>query len=112
MLFLQSPAAAGPPPKPPEQVAGNWAITRGTGAPVCALTLATTVFARRLRVDGEAGLRRHDRADRLTFTQWRMDRGELELVSARGITWRFEPIDNVTWRRLPESADQIMLVRQ
>ena len=44
VLFLQSPAAAGPPPKSPEEVAGNWAITRGTGAPACALTLATTVL--------------------------------------------------------------------
>ncbi len=36
VLFLQNPAAAGPPPKPPEQVAGDWAIMRGSGAPLCA----------------------------------------------------------------------------
>ena len=41
-----------------------------------------------------------------------MDRGELVLVPARGNPWRFEEIDNVSWRRLPESADPIMLVRQ
>ena len=29
VLFLQNAAAAGPPPKPPEQVAGDWAIMRG-----------------------------------------------------------------------------------
>ena len=34
VLFLQSAAAAGPPPKPPEQVAGDWAITRERRAAV------------------------------------------------------------------------------
>ena len=34
------------------------------------------------------------------------------LVPARGNPWRFEQVDNASWRRLPESADQIMLVRQ
>ena len=44
VLFLQNAAAAGPPPKPPEQVAGDWAIMRGSGAPLCRLTLATTAL--------------------------------------------------------------------
>src|SRR5664279_5145423 len=44
VLFLQNAAAAGPPPKPPEQVAGEWAIIRGSGAPLCALTLAPTAL--------------------------------------------------------------------
>jgi hypothetical protein len=34
------------------------------------------------------------------------------LVPARGNPWRFEEIDNTTWRRLPETADPITLVRQ
>jgi hypothetical protein len=110
VLFLQSPAAAGPPPKSPEEVAGNWAIARGSGAPVCALTLAATVlrdgFVLTVKPGCDAAIAR------IGFTQWRMDRGELELVSARGITWRFEVTDNATWHRLPESADQFMLVRQ
>ena len=48
----------------------------------------------------------------LNFTQWRIDRDELMLVPARGNPWRFEEVDNTTWRRVPESADQITLVRQ
>ena len=40
VLFLQNAAAAAPPQKPPEQVAGDWAIVRG-GKPLCQLTLAT-----------------------------------------------------------------------
>jgi hypothetical protein len=110
VLFLQNAAAAGPPPKPPEQVAGDWAVMRGSGAPLCQLTLAVTAlqdgFALTVKPGCDASVAR------LNFAQWRMDRGELVLVPARGNPWRFEEGDNGTWRRLPESADQIMLVRQ
>ena len=34
------------------------------------------------------------------------------LRSAGGQAWRFEEIENDTWRRLPETADQITLVRE
>lgn len=110
VLFLQSPAAAGPPPKSPEEVAGNWAITRGTGAPVCALTLANTAVRDAFVLTVKPGC--EPAIVRIGFTQWRMDRGELELVSPRGITWRFEPLENGSWHRLPESAVPTTLVRQ
>jgi hypothetical protein len=110
VLFLQNAAAAGPPPKLPEQVVGNWAVTRGSAAPLCALSLAANVlrdgFALTVRPGCDPAIAR------LNFTQWRLDRGELLLVPARGNPWRFEEVDNVSWRRLPESVDQIMLVRQ
>jgi hypothetical protein len=110
VLFLQNAAAAAAPPKPPEQVAGDWAIVRKSGAPVCLLTLAMTQagdgFAVTLKPGCEAAL------SRLNFAQWRIDRDELMLVPARGNPWRFEEVDNTTWRRVPESADQITLVRQ
>lgn len=109
VLFLQNAAAAGPPPKPPEQVAGDWAITRG-GAPICALTLATTAlrdgFALTVKPGCDAAIAR------LNFTQWQLDRGELVLTQARGNPWRFEELDSATWARVPETADRIMLVRQ
>ena len=110
VLFLQSPAAAGPPPKSPEQIAGSWAIKRGSGAPICALALTTTVLRDDFALTVKPGC--DPAITRIGFAQWRMDRGELELVSPRGITWRFEEVDNGAWRRLPETADQIMLVRQ
>jgi hypothetical protein len=111
VLFLQNAAAAaGPPPKLPEQVAGDWAIMRGPDKLLCSLTLVTTAlrddFALTVKPGCDATI------VRAGFTQWRMDRGELVLVSTRGISWRFEEIDNVSWRRVPESADPIMLVRQ
>jgi hypothetical protein len=43
---------------------------------------------------------------------WTIDRGELMLRSARGQTWRFEPMEDFKWRRVPETADPVILVRK
>lgn len=110
VLFLQNAAAAGAPPRPPEQLAGDWSIVRKAGAPVCSLTLAMTKasdgFAVAVKPGCEAAIAR------LNFAQWRIDRDQIMLVPSRGNPWRFEEVDNTTWRRVPESADQITLVRQ
>ncbi len=109
VLFLQNAAAAGPAPKPPEQVAGDWAVTRG-GAPICVLTLAATAARDGFALTVKPGCKAE--IVRLNFSLWRLDRGELVLTPPRGNPWRFEEIDNASWRRIPESADPIMLVRQ
>jgi len=110
VLFLQNAAAAGALQKPPEQVAGDWAITRGSGAPICALTLSADAakdgFALTVKPGCDAAIAR------LNFTQWRLDRDELMLVQARGNPWRFEEVDSVTWKRVPESVGPIFLKRQ
>jgi hypothetical protein len=110
VLFLQSPAAAGPPPKPPEQVAGDWAIVRGSGPPLCQLTLATTAAQDGLAITIKPGC--DPAIARLNLTRWRIDRDELMLVPARGNPLRFEEVDAKTWRRIPETADAILLVRR
>jgi hypothetical protein len=111
VLFLQNAAAAGgAPPKPPQEIAGDWKIMRGGSTVLCAVTLASTPLRDGFTLTVKPGCA--DSLARLGFAQWRLDRGELILVPARGNPWRFEELDNVTWRRLPESADQIMLVRQ
>ncbi|HTQ82659.1 MAG TPA: AprI/Inh family metalloprotease inhibitor [Pseudolabrys sp.] len=110
VLFLQSAADAGPPPKPPEQVAGNWAIMREGGKPLCQFTLAMTPAGDNLALTVQPGC--DPTIARLNFGQWQMDRGELMLYPARGNPWRFEVVDNVSWRRLPESATPYMLVKQ
>jgi Protease inhibitor Inh len=110
VLFLQNAAAAGAPPRPPEQLAGNWAIVRKAGPPACALTLAMTKASDGFTVAVKPGC--DPGLARLNFSQWRIDRDQLMLVPARGNPWRFEEVDNTTWRRVPESADQITLVRQ
>ena len=110
VLFLQKAGAAGPPPKLPEQIAGNWAIKRGPDKLLCSLTLANTPLRDDLALTVKPGC--DATIVRVGFTQWRMDRGELVLVSPRGISWRFEEVDSTSWRRLPETADPIVLVRQ
>ncbi len=111
VLFLQNAVtAAGPPPTPPEAVAGDWLLTRGPGAPLCAFTLAATPLR-----DGQALTVKPGCAAsiaQLNFTQWQLDNGQLVLVPARGTPWRFEEIDTTTWRRIPDSANPLMLVRQ
>jgi len=110
VLFLQNAAAAGAAPKPPDQVAGDWAITRRGGQPICTLALAAIAakdgFSLTVKPGCDAAIAR------LNFTQWRLDRDELMLMPARGNPWRFEGMEDGNWSRVPESADQIKLVRQ
>jgi hypothetical protein len=111
VLFLQNAvAAAGPPEKPPEDLAGDWLLTRGPGAPLCALTLASTAQGDGMAMTVKPGCAAS--IAQLNFTHWRLDKGELMLVTARGTPWRFEEIEGTGWRRVPESANPIILVRQ
>jgi hypothetical protein len=110
VLFLQSAAAAEPPPKPPEQVAGDWAIVRPNGAPLCQVTLTTTAAGDNLAMAVKLGCAAS--IAQLNFSQWRIDRGELMLIGERGNPWRFEVVDEASWRRLPESVNSFMLVKQ
>lgn len=111
VLFLQNAAAAAATPaaKAPQDVAGDWTITRA-GVAVCGLALAATgakdAFALTVKRGCDPSIAR------LNFAQWQLDRGELLLVPARGAAWRFVEGDGGAWQRVPESADQVMLVRQ
>ena len=107
--ILQSAASAAV--RTAEDMIGEWAIARGTGKPICTLTLANSpggadVLALKLKPGCDAMI------TRFNPTAWRMDQGELVLLSARGQSWRFEENDANTWQRLPESADPILMVRQ
>jgi hypothetical protein len=106
---LQSAAAA--TVRSAEDMVGDWAIARGTGKPICVLTLANSPSGG----DGLA-LKVKPACDafvaRFGPTSWRMNQGELVLLSARGQSWRFEENDANTWQRVPESPDPVLLVRQ
>jgi hypothetical protein len=110
VLFLQNAANAGSLPKPPDQIAGDWAVTRRGGPPICTLTLSANAvkdgFALSVKPGCDATIAK------LNFTQWKLDDDELLLVPARGAPWRFEDDDNSTWRRVPAGTEQIVLVRQ
>jgi hypothetical protein len=43
---------------------------------------------------------------------WQMDRGEVVLRSADGQSWRFEETEGGRWRRIPETANPILMVRK
>jgi len=45
---------------------------------------------------------------------WKMDRGQLVIVSGKGELWRFEETDATTptWHRVPEGRQPLSLVRQ
>ena len=106
---LQSAAAA--PVRSAEDVAGDWAVARGTGKPICMLTLANNpAGADGLTLKVKPGC--DALVTRFGPTSWRIDQGDLVLVSARGQTWRFEENDVNTWQRVPESSDPLLLVRQ
>ncbi len=108
---LQSAASA--PVHSAEDMIGDWAITRGTGKPICTLTLANNPVS---SPSGALSLRLKAGCDplitRFNPNAWRIDQGELVLLSQRGQSWQFVETDPDTWQRLPESADTILLVRQ
>ena len=114
---LQSAAAA--PVRSAEELVGDWAIARGTGKPICVLTLANNPAASDKNNPASAdnlSLKVKPGCDpfvaRFGPTFWRIDRGDLILLSARGQTWRFEEDDANTWLRVPETDDPVLLVRQ
>jgi hypothetical protein len=111
VLFLQTVASAGPPPRSTDQMTGEWTIVRGAGKPVCGLSLMNRAsgsdgFALRLKPGCDAAV------TRFGPTVWQMDRSELVLMSPRGETWRFEETDPKTWQRIPERAEPVLMVKQ
>lgn len=104
-------AAAATPVRSTDDMIGDWAIAHGSGKPICTLTLAHNAAG------GDALLLKvRPGCDALVTrfgpTAWRMDRGDLLLLSARGQSWRFEESDANTWQRVPETPDPVLLVRQ
>lgn len=111
IYLLQNLAAARALSKSTDQLIGDWTMVRGSGKSICGLTLTNTEttpenFAVFLK----------PRCDPLVAafapTMWRIERGELLMQSAKGEIWRFEADDNAQWRRIPDSADPLLLTRQ
>jgi hypothetical protein len=111
VFILQNLAAARALTRSTDQLIGDWSVVRGGGRTICAITLT----------NNDAGndsfqLFVKPRCDpafaNFAPTIWRIERGELLLISAKRETWRFEADDNAQWRRVPDSADPFLLVRQ
>ncbi len=111
VFILQNLAAARALNRSTDQMIGDWSVVRSGGKVICAITLTNTdagnenfqVFVKP-RCDPAFA--------NFAPTIWRIERGELLLVSAKRETWRFEADDNAQWRRVPDSADPFLLVRQ
>jgi hypothetical protein len=110
LYFLQHLAATGPVIRTADQMFGDWGVLRDSDKPICTITLSKATAKEGFTLQLKPG------CDAFVSTfnpsSWRLDSGELLLSSARGITWRFEEADAVTWHRVPESADSVLLVRQ
>ncbi|OAF00689.1 peptidase [Bradyrhizobium centrolobii] len=111
VYILQDLAAARSMAKSMDQMIGDWAMVRGNGQPICGLTLTNT----------EAGPDNFQvflkpKCDpviaQFNPTQWRLERGQIILMSKAGETWQFEADDNAQWRRVPDTADPLIMLRQ
>jgi hypothetical protein len=111
--ILQTAAAA--PVRTANDMVGDWSIAHSPGKPICTLTLANSpvgagaaadVLSLKVKPGCDAAVMRFNP------TGWRMQEGDLMLLSARGQSWQFEENDANTWQRVPESSDPILLTRQ
>ncbi len=110
IYILQNLAAARSLAKSMDQMIGDWSMVRGNGRAICGLTLTNTEAT----PDNFAVFLK-PRCDPIVVnfnpTVWRLERGELLMMSASGETWHFEADDNAQWRRVPDSADPVILMR-
>jgi hypothetical protein len=112
VYILQNLAAARSLAKSMDQMIGDWAMVRGnSGNAICGLTLTNNdagndnfqVFLKP-KCDPTVAI--------FAPTQWRLEHGQIMLMSDRGETWRFEADDNAQWRLVPDSADPLIMLRQ
>lgn len=113
LYFLQTAesAAVFTPKRSVEQMTGEWSMTK-LEKPVCDLTLTDRPtkgfdeFVLSLKSPCDPAM------TRLNPNVWRLDRGELVLVSPNGQVWRFEESEPSKWRRVPEGAEAIGLLKK
>jgi len=111
VYILQNLAAARSLAKSMDQMIGDWAMVRGNGNTICGLTLTNTDagndnFQVFLKPKCDPSV------EAFAPTQWRLERGQIMLMSNSGEIWRFEADDNAQWRLVPDSADPLIMLRQ
>ena len=111
IYILQNLAAARSLARSMDQMIGDWSMVRRNGDVICGLTLTNTEadqdnFQVFLKPKCDPAIAA------FAPTQWRLDRGQMILMSAKGDTWQFEADDNAQWRRVPDSADSLIMLRQ
>ncbi len=94
-----------------DQMIGDWAMVRGDGNTICGLTL-TNNDAGNDNFQVFLKPKCDPKVSAFAPTQWRLERGQIMLMSDKGETWRFEADDNAQWRLVPDSADPLIMLRQ
>jgi hypothetical protein len=112
IYILQNLAAARSLAKSMDQMIGDWAMVRGNGQSICGLTLTNTEATTADNFQVFLKPRCDPAVAAFAPTMWRLERGELLLLSQNGEVWRFEADDNAQWRRVPDSADPLIMLRQ
>jgi Protease inhibitor Inh len=110
VYILQNLAAARSLAKSMDQMIGDWSMVRGNGQAICGLTLTNTEadqdnFQVFLKPKCDPAV------SAFAPTQWRLDHGQMLLMSKSGETWQFEADDNAQWRKVPDSADPLIMLR-
>jgi hypothetical protein len=111
IYILQNLAAARSLAKSMDQMIGDWAMVRGNGQVVCGLTLTNTEAG---QDNFQVFLKPKCDTAVAAFgpTQWRLDHGQMLLMSRTGEAWHFEADDNAQWRLVPDTADPLIMLRQ
>jgi hypothetical protein len=111
IYILQNLAAARSLAKSMDQMIGDWAMVRGNGQIVCGLTLTNTEAG---QDNFQVFLKPKCDTAVAAFgpTQWRLDHGQMLLMSRSGEAWHFEADDNAQWRLVPDTADPLIMLRQ
>ena len=110
VYILQNLAAARSLAKSMDQMIGDWSMVRGNGQAICSLTLTNTEAG---QDNFQVFLKPKCDPAIAAFgpTLWRLDHGQMLLMSAKGETWQFEADDNAQWRKVPDSANPLMMLR-
>jgi Protease inhibitor Inh len=111
LYFLQAVAALEGRERTPDQMFGDWAFARSNGKPICQISLVgeaadTSGFVITLKPGCDALI------TNFSPKLWRMDHGQLVIVSTGGNIWRLEESDPTTWRRIPEGRQPLLMVKQ
>jgi hypothetical protein len=110
VYILQNLAAARSLAKSMDQMIGDWSMVRGNGQAICGLTLTNTEAGQE---NFQVFLKPKCDPAVAAFapTQWRLEHGQMLLMSKNGETWQFEADDNAQWRKVPDSADPLIMLR-
>ena len=111
VYILQNLAAARSLAKSMDQMIGDWAMVRGNGNTICGLTL-TNNDAGNDNFQVFLKPKCDSTVEAFAPTQWRLEHGQIMLMSDRGEVWRFEADDNAQWRLVPDSANPLIMLRQ